>query len=105
MKNRSGIGPKDYNDVNYFYGRLSVVADLTPELENYSLFTYSRSDTNGYATRYEGCDRNPGTDFANANPALRSSVVRYYTSQAACAQLDRQAARGDGPLDVEVSNA
>jgi len=105
MKNRSGIGPKDYNDVNYFYGRLSVVAELTPELENYSIFSYSRSDTNGYATRYQGCDRNPGTDFNNPDPLKRSSVVRYYTSVGACAQLDRQTARGDGPLDVEVGNA
>ncbi|MFA7603966.1 MAG: TonB-dependent receptor [Novosphingobium sp.] len=105
MKNHSGVGPKDYNDVDYFYGRLSIVADLTPELENYTVFHYSRSDTNGYATHYEGCDRNPATDFSNPDPTLRSSVTRYYTSLAACDQIDRQAARGDGPLDVEVSNA
>jgi iron complex outermembrane receptor protein len=104
MKNHSGIGPDDYNDVDYTYGRLSIVADLTPELENYTIFHYSRSRTNGYATHYEGCDRNPGTDFANPNPALRSSLTRYYISLAACDQIDRQAARGDGPLDVEVNN-
>lgn len=104
MKNHSGVGPDAYNDVDYVYGRLSMVADLTPELENYTIFHYSESDTNGYATHYEGCDRNPGTDFANPNPALRSSLTRYYTSLAACDQIDRQTARGDGPLDVEVSN-
>ena len=98
MKNHSGIGPKDFNDINYFYGRLSVVADLTPELENYTIFHYSRSDTNGYASHYEFCDRNP------ASPLAGGSLSRYYTSLAACDQIDRQAARGDGPLDVEVSN-
>ncbi|WP_330705164.1 TonB-dependent receptor [Novosphingobium resinovorum] len=112
MKNRSGIGPKDYNDVNYFYGRLSIVADLTPELENYTIFHYSRSDTNGYASHYEFCDANPG-DPRTINPATISainpngskySVSRYYTSLAACDQIDRQTERGDGPLDVEVSN-
>ncbi|WP_231568181.1 TonB-dependent receptor [Novosphingobium malaysiense] len=98
MKNLSGVGPSAYNDVDYFYGRLSVVADLTPNLENYSIFHYSRSDTNGYATRYEGCDRDP------TSPLLGGSLTRYYTSLAACDQIDRQAARGDGPLDVEVRN-
>ncbi|WP_159978665.1 MULTISPECIES: TonB-dependent receptor [unclassified Novosphingobium] len=106
MKNRSGIGPKDFNDVNYFYGRLSVVADLTPELENYTIFHYSRSKTNGYASHYEFCDRNPG-DPSTIDPATGKNyqISRYYTALAACDQIDRQAARGDGPLDVEVSNA
>ena len=94
MKNHSGIGPSAYNDVNYFYGRLSIVADLTPELENYTIFHYSRSDTNGYASHYEQCD-------STAAPA---QGIRYLTSLAGCAQIARQAARGDGPLDVEVSN-
>ncbi|WP_404480475.1 TonB-dependent receptor [Novosphingobium sp. BL-52-GroH] len=98
MKNQSGIGPRDFNDVNYFYGRLSVVADLTPELENYTIVHYSRSDTNGYASHYEFCDRNP------ASPLAGGSLTRYYTSLAACDQIDRQAARGDGPLDVDVAN-
>lgn len=94
MKNHSGIGPDAYNDVNYFYGRLSIVADLTPELENYTIFHYSRSDTNGYASHYEGCD----------SAATAAQGIRYLTSMAACAQIGRQAARGDGPLDVEVGN-
>ncbi len=91
MRNRSGIGPKAYNDVDYFYGRLSIVADLTPELENYTVFHMSRSDTNGYATHFEGC-----------NPA--ATGLGFFTGNAACAQIARQTARGDGPLDVEVSN-
>ncbi|MFT4056892.1 MAG: TonB-dependent receptor [Novosphingobium sp.] len=112
MKNKSGVGPKDYNDINYFYGRLSVVADLTPNLENYTIFHYSRSDTNGYASRLEGCDANPG-DPRTINPATISAInpngskynmSRYYTSLAACDQVARQNARGDGPLDVDVSD-
>lgn len=98
MKNQSGIGPDAFNDVDYVYGRLSIVADLTPELENYTIFHYSRSDTNGYASHYEFCDRNPASPLAGGN------LPRYYTALAACDQIDRQAARGDGPLDVEVGN-
>ncbi len=97
MRNRSGIGPADYNDINYFYGRLSILAELTPNLENTIIATYSRSDTNGYASHYEFCDANA------ASPLAGGSLTRYYTSLAACDQIARQRARGDGPLDVEVS--
>jgi iron complex outermembrane receptor protein len=47
LTNISGIGPKDFGDVNYTSLRLSVVADLTPDLENYTIVTYGRSSTNG----------------------------------------------------------
>ncbi|MFK4875214.1 TonB-dependent receptor [Novosphingobium sp. ZW T3_23] len=98
MKNRSGIGPDAYNNTDYVYARLSILAELTPDLENYTIFHYSRSDTNGYANRYENCDRAP------ASPLTGGPFTRYFTATSACAQLDRQAARGDGKLDVEVSN-
>jgi iron complex outermembrane receptor protein len=98
MRNRSGVGPSAYNDVDYFYGRLSIVAELTPDLENYTIATYSRSDTNGYATHYDACDRNP------ADPRTGGAISRYYIATAACAQIDRQAARGDGVHDVDVRN-
>ena len=111
MRNHAAEGPKAYNDTDYFYGRLSVVADLTPDLENYTIAHYSKSSTNGYAARISVCDRNPIT-FAGqpgydstkdpTNPAF--SFQKVVTGQAGCDQIDRQAARGDGPLDVEVGN-
>jgi iron complex outermembrane receptor protein len=91
MKNRSGVGPKTYNDVNYYALRLGVLADLTPDLENYLLVNYSDSDSNGYGARIARC-----------NPAATGNAAR--TSPAACDQIARQAARGDGPLDIENSN-
>ncbi|WP_156840183.1 TonB-dependent receptor [Novosphingobium aquimarinum] len=93
MKNRAGVGPDAYNDIHYDYVRFSMVADLTPRLENYTIATYSNSKTNGYASRYIACDR-------NASPV---NFIRFATATAACDQIDRQAARGDGPYDVEVS--
>ncbi|MEW9854249.1 TonB-dependent receptor [Novosphingobium sp. M1R2S20] len=105
MRNRTGVGPDAYNDVDYFYGRMSILAELTPELENYTIATYSSSDTYGYANRYESCDRNPVSPFEiDPRTGQRGNLPRYYTSLAACDQIDRQAARGDGPLDVEVRN-
>src|SRR6266702_428586 len=45
--NTSGIGPRDLDDVNFTALRASVVADLTPDLENYTIASFSHSDTNG----------------------------------------------------------
>ncbi len=99
MRNRSGIGPKDYNDVNYSYARLSAVWDITPELENYTIVHYSNSDTNGYAGRLVLCDRNPAFP---PDPAF--SFTKLNTTLSACDQIDRQEARGDSLYDVEVNN-
>ncbi|HEX8031459.1 MAG TPA: TonB-dependent receptor, partial [Vicinamibacterales bacterium] len=114
MKNHSGIGPKDYNDLNYFYARMSIVADLTPDLENYTIAHYSKSDTNGYAMSMTGCDNKP-LDSINVNGVNVTpykdptnagfSFQRYVFARSACQQLARQQARGDGVYDVEVSNA
>jgi iron complex outermembrane receptor protein len=51
LKNQSGIGDKNFGDVNYLALRLSVVADLTPDLENYLIASYSHSNTNGSMTK------------------------------------------------------
>jgi len=92
MHNHSGIGPEYYNNVDYTAMRLGVLADLTPDLENYMLFRYSNSDTNGYAGRITLC-----------NPLVTTGRAAL-TAPAACAQIARQNARGDGLLDVEINN-
>ena len=91
MNNHSGIGPDDYNDVNYLYLRASAVWDITDNLENYTIAHYSNSETNGYASHYRTCDR-------------AATGSRSLTAFAACDQIARQAARGDDEFDVEVSN-
>lgn len=92
MTNHSGIGSDHYNDADYLAARLSVIADLTPDLENYTIARYSISDTNGYAGRITIC-----------NPAATAGRAAL-TAPAACAQIARQAARGDDLLDVEINN-
>ena len=47
LRNNSGVGPSDFDDINYVAARLSVVADITPDLENYIVASYSRSNTHG----------------------------------------------------------
>jgi iron complex outermembrane receptor protein len=92
MTNKSGIGPGDYGDVNYVAARLGIAADLTPDLENYLIASYSYSFTNGSANRIEKCD---------TNPADQTGIVPI-TSPMACTQIARQNARGDSLLDVDV---
>ena len=57
LRNRSGIGPKALADVHYIAARLSVVGDLTPDLENYLIGSFSYSDTHGATPRVLICDR------------------------------------------------
>ncbi len=45
--NDSGIGARDFFDVDYIAFRASLVADLTPDLENYTIFSLTDSDNNG----------------------------------------------------------
>ncbi|WP_327194257.1 hypothetical protein [Novosphingobium album (ex Hu et al. 2023)] len=60
LKNQSGIGPRDFNDVDYTALRLSVVADLTPDLENYLIASYIHSDTHGPLTKLVAVDPTEG---------------------------------------------
>jgi iron complex outermembrane recepter protein len=106
IKNHASDGPSRFNNTDYTYARLSIVGDLTPDLENYTVAYYSKSRTAGFAGKISYCDRNP-IDFTDptgvktpGSPTF--SFTRAVFAVAACNQMDRQAARGDGRLDVEV---
>lgn len=88
LRNRSGTGPERLGNSDYIAARLSILAELTPDLENYTVATYSKSDNNGITLRVLGCNREPA-----ANIAVNAGL--------ACAQVDRQNARGDGWWDIE----
>jgi iron complex outermembrane receptor protein len=82
VKNRSGVGPKDFNDIDYFAARLSILAELTPNLENYTLFTYTEGDTHGTLGKYAFC--NPGANPASAGFAAvtRADNCAAFANQA-----------------------
>jgi iron complex outermembrane receptor protein len=84
LNNYSPIGPRDFADTNYTAARLSVVAELTPNLENYLIATYSDSDTNGFLPQIFNCA--PGTQ-----PTAQTRAV----ANAGCAQVARLQATGD----------
>ncbi len=89
VHNRSGIGPKDFNDLDYTALRLSVVANLTPDLENYMIATYSHSDTNGTLGKAAACYTGP------------KSFTQTIFGPLGCAQIANETAAGYGFYDVQ----
>jgi iron complex outermembrane receptor protein len=61
LNNISGIGPRKLNDVDYYALRGSLVLDITPELENYTIVSYLNSDHIG--TQPQLYRANPATSF------------------------------------------
>lgn len=99
LKNRydlGGVGPATFNDLDYIALRLSVVADLTPDIENYAIGTYSYTHTNGTLGRVGLCNRNGSSSAFGGLTPIRA---------AECAALDARAAAGAGYYDVTNSIA
>ncbi len=83
LRNDSGIGPKRLDNIDYTSIRASLVVDLTPTLENYTIASYTRSRTHGDLQKLATCD-----------PAIGLGVL-------ACAQLAGEAAKGAGFFTVQ----
>jgi iron complex outermembrane receptor protein len=85
--NVSGIGPRDFANVNYTAARGSLVLDVTPDIENYTIVSYLHSRNNGSIAQLFR---------ANANiPGAAGTFGR-----AAVPQVNRLNASGD-PYQVE----
>jgi len=95
--NKSGIGPDKFADLNYFAARLSAVIDITPDLENYTIGSYSNSHNNGDVPGLRACNQAAANNF---NP-LDPTTYAFLLPALGCDQVNRQAARGDGFWDVE----
>lgn len=108
VNNRSGIGPDHFNDVDYIHVRGSIVADLTPDLENYLTFTYAKSETNGNVPRLlatntqtiNGVPCLPGLDPTGAPITGAGALI----GPLVCAQQSSRFG-SYGYYDVENSNA
>lgn len=58
MKNVSGIGPDRFSNIDYLAGRASVIADITDDVQNYTILTYTNSENNGTIQGMFACDPN-----------------------------------------------
>jgi iron complex outermembrane receptor protein len=78
LHNISGIGPKDFNDVNYTAGRASLVWDVTPDIENYTIASYSVSDTNGALPKIVNQDNIARDPFPGLRAAQIAATAGHY---------------------------
>lgn len=91
---RIGSGPNgdEMGSVDYVAARVSVVADLTPNLENYTIASYSKSEATGTPPKIVKC-----------YPAAGANGI------AACNQMAREAPLGfwsvSNPIPDALSNA
>jgi iron complex outermembrane receptor protein len=54
--NISGIGPQNFDNLDYTAVRASIVVDVTPDLENYTVGTYNLSVNNGQLPQLFACN-------------------------------------------------
>jgi iron complex outermembrane receptor protein len=83
-KNDSDVGPKAYENVDYTTVRASLVVDLTPNLENYIIASYTHSRTNGTASKLVACDPNSFLGGVLACPEIAEEQAKgagFYTVQ------------------------
>jgi iron complex outermembrane receptor protein len=87
--NDTGIGPARFGDVKYTAARASLVADLTPDLENYTILSYMDSSVNGEFQKLVGCNPTPDP--------------RNFLGLSACGQIAQEQAKGAGFYTLENS--
>lgn len=75
-------GSKGMGNLNYWTFRASMVADLTPDLENYTVATYTKSKSNGTIPK-----------IIEAFPGVNASGIPF--GNMAAAQMAREAEYGD----------
>ena len=56
LHSNAPVGPKDFDDINYTAARLSAVLDILPNLENYTIVSYSTTNDNGGIGKLVGAD-------------------------------------------------
>jgi iron complex outermembrane receptor protein len=88
MENISGIGPNDFNNVDYTAARLSVVADITPDIETYLIGTYNLSINNGPTPQLFACNPAGSLALLLGSNACPSQVARNQSSGPYATQND-----------------
>jgi iron complex outermembrane recepter protein len=79
LDNLTNVGPRHFGDVDYTALRGSVVIDLSPNLENYTIASWSASTTNGdYPKAFGYTGTSPITDLAVNIPAQIQATSGHF---------------------------
>jgi iron complex outermembrane recepter protein len=82
VNNDSGIGPSDFDNIDYTAVRASLVVDITSDIENYTIGSYSRSKNNGPLPQQFTC--NPASPLLGAFACAQVAAHQgegFYTAQ------------------------
>jgi iron complex outermembrane receptor protein len=90
LKNTSGIGPRDFDDVNYTSVRATLDIDVTSNIENTLIASYTNSDTHGSVQKMIACDPSYGLGL----------LIAGFGGNYACQQMANQ---GKNFYDIQQS--
>ena len=79
--NVTGIGPSTFGDIDYYAFRASIDADITPELNNYTIATYSHSSNNGTIGQVFACNPAGGQNPLYGNGFLGATCAQAARTQ------------------------
>ncbi|MGE3690077.1 MAG: TonB-dependent receptor [Novosphingobium sp.] len=88
IENLAPVGPDRVNDVNYVAVRASLVIDITPDLENYTIGSYTHSRNNGQLTKLIGC-----RESSTYNPLPQDFALNLF-APSACSNIAVQNQHG-----------
>lgn len=91
LHNIAPTGPDRFANIDYLAGRASLVVDLTPDLENYTIASFTRSRTNGQVPKVTNC-----YPTRNGNPSP--------TGIMSCDQIARAAGQGRYAVENTVQD-
>lgn len=80
LRNLARTGPRDLNDTDYVALRASLVIDVTPDLENYTIGSYTHSQTNGSVMKMIACGSNAFGPTLACPQLARQTEAGFYTA-------------------------
>lgn len=83
IRNLSGIGPSRYGDQSYIAARASLLVDVTPDLENYTVGTYSYGEDNGPMPKLTNCTNAFPFGLLSCQQLARGAGQGFYTAEGA----------------------
>lgn len=81
LENTAPVGPSKQGDIDYITGRISLVADITDEVENYTIFSVTDSENKATTAPLIGCasqsESSIGPGVGIFSPFCRAQDAEY----------------------------